>query len=156
MNILRYKHTLFYTLIIVLTSLSSCSYFEKNSIVNEGTKQAVAQVVEQYLRFSFLARMPAVESTISLGDFLQNQQITYDEFDFRIVRLSSHWSNETNPLIQLKIISIILDEDDAKVILQREGSSFPELHFQLKWVGSSWAVLDDNIFGKNELYEKGQ
>lgn len=155
MNISKHFYISFYTLIVIVTSLSSCSLFGSSSIDNEMAKRAVAQVINQNLQFSFLSRMPAVESTIYLSEFLKNQEITYEEFEYRVVRLASKWSINTNPLVLLKVKSIEIEDNDADATLQREGNSFPEIKFQLRWTGSSWVILDDNIYGKNELYEKG-
>jgi hypothetical protein len=156
MNYIKLKSLSYYTFIILLTTLSSCSFFYSNSEDQEGARQTVAQVVAQYLQFSFLARMPAVDSSISVTDFLENQHITYDEYEYRIVRLSRRWTIEENPLIQLKIQEINLDGDNAEATLKRVGDNFPELKFKLRWTGSSWRIFDDNIFGKDELYEKGK
>jgi len=112
-------------------------------------------VIVQYVQFSFLARIEPLESTVIMKDFLANQEITKDEYDFRIVRLSRRWPINENPLIQLAVKSIDVSGDNAKAILQREGAGFPELVFKLVWTGSSWVIVDDNIFGKDELYEKG-
>ena len=146
------KIVLFYTLI--LTVASSCSLTNKKAD-NEAVKSAITQVIVQYLQFSFLSRLEPLESTIIKQDFLHNQGITKDEYDYRIVRLSRRWPINENPLIQLKVKDLKLDGDNATAVLQREGTGFPELIFTLIWTGSSWVIIDDNIFGKNELYEKG-
>ena len=146
------KTLLLYTLIALLTS--SCS-LTKSSSDNDAVKNTITQVVIQYVQFSFLAKIEPLESTIIPKDFLANQEITKDEHDYRVVRLSRRWPISENPLIQLTVKSIEIDGDNAKATLQREGTGFPELVFKLVWTGTSWAIVDDNIFGKDELYEKG-
>ncbi len=149
------KRSLFYTLILIVASACSLT---KSSEENVALKNTIAQVVVQYLQFSFLARIEPLESTIVLKDFLKNQNITKDDYDYRIVRLSRRWSMDNNPLIHLTVIAIDTDGNYATARLQREGSAegitYPELSFSLAWTGSSWVIIDDNIFGKDELYEK--
>jgi len=146
------KTSSIYTLILVLAS--SCS-LTKSGEENETLKNTISQVVIQYLQFSFLSRIEPLESIVIMKDFLRNQEITIDEYQYRVVRLSRRWPIEENPLIQLGVKEVVLDGDNASATLQRMGSGFPELNFKLLWTGSSWVVVDDNIFGKGELYEEG-
>lgn len=142
-----------FVLALCLLSFCSCFLIGKD-VENHPLKNTISQVVVQYLQYSFLARTEAIESLIIPKEFLKNQELSRDEYDYRLVSLSRHWSADKNPLINIGLVSVSIDEDQASAVMKRRDGEFPELKFNLVWTGSSWAMIDDNIFGKGEIYEK--
>jgi len=123
--------------------------------VDDATKATVTQVSIQYLQLCFLGKLGTLPSFVLLGEYLKTQNITREEYDFKVLRVSKAWPIERNPLIQLTVKSVEVDEDIALVTFKREepkGVDFPEFEIKLEWVGASWMIVDDSIFGKGELY----
>lgn len=148
-----FKNKILYFLIICIFSLTSCSKGKVD--IDDASKATVTQVSIQYLQLCFLGKLGTLPSFVLLGEYLKTQGLTKEEYDFRVLRLSKAWPLDKNPLIQLSVKNVDINGDIAVVKFKREepkGENFPEFEITLEWVGSSWMVVDDGIFGKKELY----
>lgn len=143
-------------LLLCLIMLSSCSS-TKSSIASEGAKSAVVQVSVEYLRQCILADFKMLNSYMLMGEYLRNKKMGLEEYKENLQKLARRWPVQEHPIVDLHLIKTDIDGNKASVHFQREGSKskYPEVVVHLEWTGNSWMITDDNIFGKNGVYNLG-
>ncbi|HMO16466.1 MAG TPA: hypothetical protein PKA63_01555 [Oligoflexia bacterium] len=151
-----HRLVLFLFLGMLLFSVSGCSQFGGKSKGNEGAKTAVLQVSIDYLRMCLLANTTALNNYVLLSEYLGNQNVNLQDYHDQVYKLARRWPVSDNPVIQLKVLNVEINDNKAKITFQRDGtkSEFPQVTIELIWIGNSWIVFKDSIFGDNGLYTK--
>lgn len=140
--------------VLLLGSSSGCSYFSGDSKANEGAQTAVVQVSVEYLRLCLLANTAALNSYVLLGEYLRHKGLSIEEYHEQVFKLARRWPVSDNPVVQLRVLDANIHGDKATVKFQRDGSKseYPPVTMELAWIGNSWIITNDSIFGKNGLF----
>lgn len=140
---------------VAILLLSSQACVKKPREATEGAKSRVGQVSIEYLRLCFMGDMKLLKSYVLLSAYLKNRGISLEEYEAQIEGLPRRWQVEIHPVLQLVPLEIDVQGDKAKTYFQRGGSEspFPKVTIELEWSGTSWVIINDNIFGKGSLFD---
>jgi len=81
-------------------------------------------------------------------DYLQNTGLPAKEAMFtKMHRAAERYTEKNHPLMQLDILEVDVDGNDAELALRKKGNrEAPVIEIELTWVGSGWLIVNDNIF----------
>jgi hypothetical protein len=145
----------FYSGIIFFFCLSGCSYLTFSDS-NEGAKITNSQIAAKYIESSVTLNQEWLTRYLFVSEYLKNQKISAQEYATKLANLKNRWDLNSHPLAKLKLENTSVNGNEAFVTFMRpseDNKDFPLIKINLVWTGSSWAVSDDNILGKNELYD---
>lgn len=120
-------------------------------------KVVVLRAAVQYVACTVRGDYRCLRPLVAWNDYLKHQSIKggMNAYQQRLQRVKNRWSAEENPLMNLDVKKIDIDENDATVVFGRaEGERFPEFSIQLYWTGGGWLIYDDSLFGDDELIEQ--
>lgn len=139
--------------LIIIFLLSSCSsVFDNKS--NAGAKVTTASVAAGFITNCLEVNYKKVSDHLFSSKYTVNQDISLEQFQSKITNLKEKWALENHPLAGLVVSDVDLNGNFSTVTLKKDKSSgFPSVIIKLEWAGGSWAVIDDNIFGKGEIYD---
>lgn len=135
-------------------SLSGCFGLFKTP-TNEGAKLTISELSSAYILNLISADYEALGTNLFTTVYLANQNLSEDEYTKRVSQLKNKWTVEIHPLAHLSIVDATVKNNRGFVSLQRLDSKkdFPKVTIQYEWTGNSWSIVDDNILGKNDLFE---
>ena len=134
-----------------LLVLSGCSSMMPDSGTPE-SRATVLNVVVNYLGQIVLGNEKQLNSFLLWPEYLEAKgQITKEQFLSQFEQAKRTWSRERHPLLGLDVKEVDVDGNEAQVVLQRPSSDDPEIKVELLWTGAGWMVVNDSIFGENNL-----
>lgn len=139
--------TLLFTLLFSM-ALNGCSLFGRSEGTPEA-KYAVLVVVNQYLTAIASGRSSAIRDAVAWSDYRRKngEQLTSANVEQIVEALKGKFNRENHPLVDLDVKDLELDDNLAKVSLQKRNDSDAQLvKLELVWTGGGWVIVDDNIF----------
>lgn len=133
----------------VFLALSGCSLLHGYQASSE-VKLAVVNVTNEYIRLTVMGRESRVEEMVLWFTYVQNRQISREQFRAENAKIRDRWAPDDHPLLGLTLVDLKISEDHAVVRLKKASlPDLPEITVTLEWNGAGWLVIDDSIHGKN-------
>ena len=141
-----------HTLGIILSLFAvGCSIFGYSKPTPE-LRTAVVRVTNDYLTAIGRGNESAADGIILWITYLENKGFTKDDFRKQFLSLAKKYSTGNTPLRSLQVVDVQFDGEVAVVELKKTSDpSLGTVEVSLEWVGAGWLVVNDSIFGPNEL-----
>lgn len=138
-------------------SLSGCSFNLFGTKPSYEESRAVLSVTNNYLRAIAMSDSTRAESYVLWEEFSaarygRSRELMRDQLQ----EAKGRWTIENHPLLELTVVNLEIDSDDAVVVLQKEKDNEavgPELFVRLRWVFSGWLIVDDSVIGTGGLLQ---
>jgi len=140
--------------IFLLSLLCSCS---RSSSLNENSalKRTLVNVSADYLNAIIRGDNRRVKSKMFLSSFISSKKQPFKskDLDRQLSSLNSRWNKNNHPLVNLDVIKVEKNQDDAYLEFRRiKSENSPLISIKLLWAGSGWLVVEDNLFGPEGLF----
>ncbi len=142
-----------FTLLVLLLSFNACAKVFSHEPAPE-MRATLVGVSAAYIRAILKDDKTALKQLLAIDDYLgeDGNNISNNTFATRASVLRTHWTPEENPLVNLDIIDVSTYDNHAEVVFRRnDRENSPEVAINLYWTGNGWVIIDDSIFGDNEL-----
>jgi hypothetical protein len=141
---------------LTLLFFFGCSQIFPSS--NDGAKTTLLGLSNAYLQGVATGNYAKMHEFVLWSDFLSKEgnNITDLELRAHLANMQNRWSIEEHPLSYLVAKDVDLSGNNATVYLKKKdgGYSSPTIEITFHWVGAGWMIVDDNLFGKDELVDQ--
>lgn len=137
--------------LLALVILSGCSMFSHTAASPE-LQMILVNVSARYLNAVALGDTKEVGTLTLWPEYEARGHARLRRADIEAVLekiKAANWPPEENPLYNLKVEEVAVEEDTATVSFLKsvKSGSEPRIRVILSWTGNAWLIVDDNLFG---------
>lgn len=152
-------------IVVVLLTLSACA---PSGVVGPGglritgkstpdARATVVQMAGEYVRLVNTENKEMLEGLILWDEFVRNSPglLTPGQVYAQMRGNATRWTEENHPMIHLDLRALHVEENEARVTLQRiNKADAPLVEIEFFWTGEAWLVVDDSVFGSDGIIAK--